>query len=60
MSLIINMVECLVENVSISTYEEEIFENIEQKEMSEVLSNLFKKVCLKDNEIMILRMLYGV
>ena len=32
-----------LENVSISTYEEEIFENIEQKEMSEVLSNLFKK-----------------
>ena len=49
-----------LENVSIPTYEEEIFENIEQKEMSEVLSNLFKKVCLKDNEIMILRMLYGL
>ena len=49
-----------LENVSIPTYEEEIFEHIEQKEMSEVLSNLFKKVCLKDNEIMILRMLYGL
>lgn len=49
-----------LENVSIPANEEEIFEHIEQKEMSKVLSNLFKKVCLKDNEIMILRMLYGL
>lgn len=49
-----------LENVSIPANEEEVFEHIEQKEMSEVLSNLFEKVCLKDNEIMILRMLYGL
>lgn len=49
-----------LENVSIPTYEDEVFEHIEQKEMSEVLSNLFEKVCLRDNEIMILRMLYGL
>ena len=49
-----------LENVSIPTNEDEVFEHIEQKEMSEVLSNLFEKVCLRDNEIMILRMLYGL
>lgn len=49
-----------LENVSILTYEDEVFEHIEQKEMSKVLSNLFEKVCLRDNEIMILRMLYGL
>lgn len=49
-----------LENVSILTHEDEVFEHIEQKEMSEVLSNLFEKVCLRDNEIMILRMLYGL
>lgn len=49
-----------LENVSIPTHEDEVFEHIEQKEMSKVLSNLFEKVCLRDNEIMILRMLYGL